>query len=325
MWQSISDYVRQHAVSNRFDSSGSWVILSPVEQSIKRKIESIGTPLKDWNVKIYRGILTGYNDAFIIDGKKKDELITADPKSAEIIRPILRGRDIKRYGFDFADLWLINTHNGIKDKGIPPVGINNYPAVKAHLDLYWDKISIRNDKGDTPYNLRNCVYTDDFSKQKIVWGEISDKPKFAIDENGDYYVEATSFYMTGEHLLYLLHFLNSSLSKYYFAKLGTTTGVGTVRWKKFKLEEFPVPKFKKNTNRVSTYSFWTYTWRSSGQVYFFNLFFFRWGIINYFGNRLQEWYFLIRDIIDWKNDFINLLFEQSGISIVSFIHEYLIN
>lgn len=218
------------------------MILSPVEQSIKRKIESIGTPLKDWNIKIYRGILTGYNEAFIIDRKKKDELISADPKSAEIIRPILRGRDIKRYGFDFADLWLINTHNGIKDKDIPPVDINQYPAVKAHLDKYWDKISVRNDKGYTPYNLRNCVYTDDFSKQKIVWGEISDKPKFAIDENGDYYVEATSFYMTGDMLFYLLHYLNSSLSKFYFSKLGTTTGVGTIRWKKFKLEELPIPK-----------------------------------------------------------------------------------
>ena len=155
----MSDYVRQHAVSNRFDSSGSWVILSPVEQSIKRKIEAIGTPLKDWDISINYGIKTGANDAFIIDGAKRNELISADPKSAEIIRPILRGRDIKRYGFDFADLWLINTHNGIKEKGIPPVDINQYPAVKAHLDKYWDKISVRNDKGDTPYNLRNCVYT----------------------------------------------------------------------------------------------------------------------------------------------------------------------
>ena len=145
-----------------FDSSGSWVILSPVEQSIKRKIEAIGTPLKDWDISINYGIKTGANDAFIIDGSKRNELISADSKSAEIIRPILRGRDIKRYGFDFADLWLINTHNGIKDKDIPPVDINQYPAVKAHLDKYWDKISVRNDKGYTPYNLRNCVYTEDF-------------------------------------------------------------------------------------------------------------------------------------------------------------------
>ena len=238
----LSDYFQQYAEENRFDNFASWVILSPVEQSIKRKIEAIGTPLKDWNVKIYRGILTGYNDAFIIDGKKKDELIAADPKSAEIIRPILRGRDISRYEYSFADLWLINTHNGIKECSIPPIDINDYPAVKAHLDIYWDKISKRYDKGDTPYNLRNCIYTDDFSKQKIVWGEISDKPKFALDEHGDYFVEATTFMMTGEQLKYLLMFLNSKLSEYFFSKLGTTTGVGTVRWKKFKMELFPIPK-----------------------------------------------------------------------------------
>ena len=237
----LSDYVRQYAVSNRFDSSGSWVILSPVEQSIKRKIESIGTPLKDWNIKIYRGILTGYNEAFIIDGKKKDELISADSKSAEIIRPILRGRDIKRYGFDFADLWLINTHNGIKDKDIPPVDINQYPAVKAHLDKYWDKISVRNDKGYTPYNLRNCVYTDDFSKQKIVWGEISDKPKFALDTCGEYTISNTAFMLTGDHLEYLVAILNSEYSQYCFSRISTTTGEGTVRWLKYKIETLPIP------------------------------------------------------------------------------------
>ena len=95
------------------------MILNPIEQSIKRKIEAIGTPLKDWDIKINRGILTGCNDAFIIDEAKKEELIKEDPKSAEIIRPILRGRDIKRYGYDFAGLYLIATHNGIPEKGIP--------------------------------------------------------------------------------------------------------------------------------------------------------------------------------------------------------------
>lgn len=220
----LSDYVRQHAVSNRFDSSGSWVILSPVEQSIKRKIESIGTPLKDWNIKIYRGILTGYNEAFIIDRKKKDELISADPKSAEIIRPILRGRDIKRYGFDFADLWLINTHNGIKDKDIPPVDINQYPAVKAHLDKYWDKISVRNDKGYTPYNLRNCVYTDDFSKQKIVWGNLCLSAQYAWVED-EMYVNAPSPFITNANK-YILALLNSKVVDWYIKMLGVSRNGG---------------------------------------------------------------------------------------------------
>ena len=144
----MSEYIKQNAQANSFDNSASWIILSPIEQSIKAKIEAVGTPLKEWDVNIYRGILTGYNEAFIISGAKKDELIAADPKSAEIIRPILRGRDIKRYGYDFADLWLINTHNGQKEKGILPVNVNDYPAIKAHLDQYYERLAKRADKGD---------------------------------------------------------------------------------------------------------------------------------------------------------------------------------
>ncbi|MFA7449155.1 MAG: type II restriction endonuclease, partial [Weeksellaceae bacterium] len=118
MSNKISVFIRQNASICNFSNSETWNILSPIEQRIKAKIEAVGIPLKDWDINIYRGILTGYNEAFIIDGKKKDELIAEDPKSAEIIRPILRGRDIKRYNYDFADLWLINTHNGVKEKGI---------------------------------------------------------------------------------------------------------------------------------------------------------------------------------------------------------------
>ena len=149
-----------------FHDEESWVILSPIEQSIKRKIEEVGTPLKDWDINIYRGILTGYNEAFIISGDKKAELLAACATKEErvktdaLIRPILRGRDIKRYHYDFADLWLINTHNGVKDKGVSRINIDDYPAIKMHLDQYWDDIVSRADIGDTPYNLRNCAYMD---------------------------------------------------------------------------------------------------------------------------------------------------------------------
>ncbi len=231
----------QNSSRMKFETSDSWTILSPIEQQIRRKIEQAGIPLKEWNVNIYRGILTGFNEAFIISSEKKNELIAADPKSAEIIRPILRGRDIKRYAFDFADLWLINTHNGIKEEKIPPISIDDYPSIKAHLDQYYDKLAVRADKGITPYNLRNCAYMNDLSKQKIIWGEISDKPKFSIDLEGKFCPEATTFLMTGEHLKYLLCFLNSTFSEYFFAKYGTTTGMGTLRWKKYLIELLPVP------------------------------------------------------------------------------------
>ena len=240
--KNLSVFVMQNSSTMNFDHSNSWNILSTIEIGIKQKIEAVGIPLRDWNVRINRGILTGFNEAFIISGEKRDELVAADPKSAEIIRPILRGRDIKRYGYTFANLWVINTHNGVRESGLPLIDISDYPAIKAHLDKYYPKLVKRADKGDTPYNLRNCAYMDDLTKQKIVWGEISDKPKFAIDVEGTYCPEATTFLMTGLHLKYLLCFLNSTFSEYFFAKYGTTTGMGTLRWKKYLIELLPIPE-----------------------------------------------------------------------------------
>ena len=153
--EKMSDFVRQNAMVQNF-TRNSWCILNPIERSIKEKIEKIGVPLKDWDIKIYRGILTGCNEAFIIDGETKDALIAQDPKSAEIIRPILRGRDIKRYSYDFANKWLIATHNGTPTQ--ERIKIEDYPAVKMHLDSYYAKIAKRDDQGDTPYNLRCCAY-----------------------------------------------------------------------------------------------------------------------------------------------------------------------
>ena len=172
--KNLSVFVQQSGSVCEFSNSDSWVILSPIEQSIKRKIEAVGTPLKDWDIQINYGIKTGFNDAFIINTEKRDEILsncqTEDERkrTAELIRPILRGRDIKRYGYNWANLWLINTHNGIRGK-LERVHIEDNPAIKAHLDQYWDKISKRADKGDTPYNLRNCAYLEDFSKPKIMY------------------------------------------------------------------------------------------------------------------------------------------------------------
>lgn len=240
-------YVQQQGTECRFSGPAAWVVLSPIEQSIKRKIESVGKPLRDWDISINYGIKTGYNDAFIITTERRDEILSnckseeERQRTNDIIRPILRGRDIKRYSYDWAGLWLINTHNGVKGK-IPRIDINDYPAIKAHLDKFWDKIQTRADQGDTPYNLRNCAYSDDFSQPKIVWGEISDRSKFAYDANRHFIPEATTFLMSGKSLPYLLCVLNSPLSEWFFSKLGTTTGVGTVRWKKYTIEELLIPK-----------------------------------------------------------------------------------
>ena len=151
----MSDYFRQNSHQANFNSGSSWVVLSTIEQQIKTKIEKAGIPLKDWDVNIYRGILTGYNEAFIIDTATRDKLVAASPNSAEIIRPILRGRDVEKYRANWQGQYLIASHTGYKDvngKIIPPINIEKYPAVKEHLDAYWKEISVRQDKGITPYN-----------------------------------------------------------------------------------------------------------------------------------------------------------------------------
>ena len=194
--------------------------MSEIEKSIKQKIEAVGTPLKEWDIQINYGIKTGYNDAFIITTEKRNELLAActtedeRTRTAELIRPILRGRDIKRYGYDWAGLWLINTHNGVKGK-YPPIDIKDYPAVKQHLDLYWDKIKKRDDKGVTPYNLRNCAYMDDFNKPKIIYPNMTKYMPFVWDTKL-YMTNQKCFIITGSNTAFLTAFLNSSLFKYCF-------------------------------------------------------------------------------------------------------------
>ena len=223
----MSVFVQQSGSVCEFSNSDSWVILSPIEQSIKRKIEAVGTPLKDWDIQINYGIKTGYNDAFIINTEKRDEILsncqTEDERTrtAELIRPILRGRDIKRYGYNWANLWLINTHNGIRGK-LERVHIEDYPAIKAHLDQYWDRISKRADKGDTPYNLRNCAYLEDFLKPKVVYMEIqTDNPNkgypfpcFSYDSRNSVALN-TAYIMCSNSVdvRYVLGILNSTVGR----------------------------------------------------------------------------------------------------------------
>ena len=234
-----SVYIQQNSTCSCFSSSGSWTILSNEEQSIKTKIENLGTPLKQWNIRINRGILTGYNEAFIISTEKKDELIAADPRSAEIIRPILRGRDIKRYGYTFANLWLINAHNGIKSIGLPRINIDDYPAIKDHLSNYYDKLATRADKGDTPFNLRNCVYMNDFSQQKIVWGNLCLSAQFSYVED-EFYINAPSPMIVPGNK-YILAVLNSKVADWYIRQLGVTRNGGYFEYKPMFVEQLPVP------------------------------------------------------------------------------------
>ena len=230
--------------------------MSPIEQSIKRKIEAVGTPLKDWDIQINYGIKTGYNEAFIITTEKRDEILSncksedERQKTAELIRPILRGRDIKRYGYVDNGLYLINTHNGIRGR-IPRINIDDYPAVKAHLDQYWDKIEKRTDKGDTPYNLRNCAYLDLFFQPHICWKAVGRNLAFAIVESGIFLTAPASFISAGIYNETIIHYLCSTVGKYFIYKNSDTTGAGDIMLNIQSLIQFPIPMKKFDSEGMS--------------------------------------------------------------------------
>ncbi len=241
----------------------SFIFANPMLLDLRDKIEKSGTPLKDWGIQINYGIKTGSNEAFIIPTEKRDAILkncddaqkdgmgmSERERTIELIKPILRGRDIKRYSYEWAGEWLINTHNGYTSFShkIPPIDIEKYPAIKAHLDSHWDKISKRDDQGNTPYHLRNCAYIEEFEKEKIVYGEIVQEPRFYLDngecELGVFYAEATSFILTGEHLHYLLGMLHSQLVTFAFKTFYAGGGLGEsgYRYKKAFIERLPIPK-----------------------------------------------------------------------------------
>ena len=226
------------------------MILSDIEQRIKAKIEAIGTPLKDWDISINYGIKTGFNDAFIIDGEKRAELTAQDPKSEEIIRPILRGRDIKKYGYEWNDKYVIIAR---LESDIP----NKYPAICKHLELFKGKGKLGDNSTTKVFKrpwwawMQEPVsYWEDFSKQKIMYSEIVREPQFYLDNEGEFLAEATTFIMTGNNLEYLYHLLHSKIITYFFKTFYAGGGLGGdgYRYKKAFLEKLPIPK---NINNMS--------------------------------------------------------------------------
>jgi adenine-specific DNA-methyltransferase len=237
----LSGFIRQTSHYSTYTSSASWTILSTIEKRIKQKVECVGTPLKSWNININYGVKTGYNEAFIIDGAKREELIAADPKSAEIIRPVLRGRDVKRYGYAYADLWLISTFPSLK------IDIENYPAVKQHLLTFgYDRLKQTGEAGARKkttnkwFETQDSIgYWDDFNRQKIVWGNLNLQATYCFAEPGIYINAPCSMIVPAD--AYLLAFLNSKLADYYIRTLGVTRNGGYFEYKPMFVEKLPIP------------------------------------------------------------------------------------
>ncbi|MFP6014093.1 class I SAM-dependent DNA methyltransferase [Helicobacter pylori] len=244
-------------------STESFIFANTTLLDLRDKMESVGTPLKDWGIQINYGIKTGANEAFIIPTEKRDAILkncddlqkdergmSERERTIELIKPILRGKDIKRYSYEWAGEWLINTHNGytsaFKSK-IPPIDIEKYPATKAHLDAHYDTIATRCDQGDTPYHLRNCAYLEDFEKEKIVWNPVSGEYFFTFIKD-EIYFNNSLFMMTSRtletrDLYYILGLLNTTLYRWLTIQMTNLITIGKYAYgSKDKIERLPIPK-----------------------------------------------------------------------------------
>ena len=253
----MSDFVKQVGCCNSFEGDAAWVILSPIEQSIKQKIEAVGTPLKDWDINIYRGVLTGCNEAFIISTEKRDEILAncqteeEHKRTEELIRPILRGRDIKRYGYNWAGLYLIATFPSRH------YDIEQYPAVRDYLlsfgkerleqtgkvyTVNGEKVKARKKTNNKWFETQDSIsYWEDFSKPKIIYPNMTKYMPFVYDEKA-LLTNQKCFIITGENMAYLTAFLNSSLFKFCFRDSFPELLGGTRELSKIFFDKIPVKK-----------------------------------------------------------------------------------
>ena len=265
----MSVFVKHAATSCAFTSSDSWVILSPIEQSIKRKIESIGTPLKDWGIQINYGIKTGCNEAFIIDEAKRAEILSwchdanERKRTEQIIRPILRGRDIKRYAYEWAHLYIIATFPAFH------LDIEDYPAVKKHL-LYFGKerleqtgrehivngarVKARKKSNNKWFETQDTIgYWDDFNKPKIVWADLARTGNAFIYDEAGFTAPNTTYLIASDDtsmLKYLIGLLNSKAMLQYLDWVSAKLDETGWRWFKQYVELFPIPSTSTDAVRI---------------------------------------------------------------------------
>ena len=230
------------------DGEEPWSILSSTEWTVMEKMKSRGQPLRDWEkVQLNYGIKTGCNDAFIINDATRKALIALDPSSGEIIRPLLRGRNIQRYHVQFTGQYLIDMHNGYSDN--PPIDPDDYPAIKSHLDRFYDSLVSRQDQGRTPYNLRSCAYYEEFSKEKLFWMYLSEQGRFSFDEDFVFCLNS-AFILSGASVKYLCALLNSRIVTWFVKYTALNTGMGTPYWIKSTVGRIPIPMIPDGDQRA---------------------------------------------------------------------------
>lgn len=230
-------------------TEGTWAVSN--SQHIVDKIAKVGKPIKEWKeIEFYAGIKTACNDAFHIQENQKAKLISQDPKNAKLLKPMLRGKDIKRYNYAFENWYLINTHNGVREFGLSRIDVvKDYPRIFEHLQNWQPQLEERLDKGEHWTNLRNCAFLLEFDKPKIVWMEISDCANYAYDDKGMYLTNSAYFLSCNSEkvsLKYLLAVLNSKVADFYFSLRTARIAGGRMRYTKQFVEQIPVPAISIN-------------------------------------------------------------------------------
>jgi hypothetical protein len=255
-FSSLYQFVKDNHIICHYEDDDTWVIMTDEKRAFKKQIEAKGKPLVDWDIQINRGILTGYNPAFIISSETRDYIISnchdgyEISRTRELIRPILRGKDIRKYSNNWTNtkLYIINTHNGIRGD-IERIDVNDYQAVKSFLANFIVKLTSRSDKGDTPYNLRNCAYLRDFDKPKIIYPNMTKYLPFYFDEQ-KFLTNQKCFILTGKHLSYLTALFNSSLFKYCFIDDFPPLGEDRRELSKIYFERMPILEVDDATNEI---------------------------------------------------------------------------
>ncbi len=212
-----------------------WALERPEVLTLLEKLRRSGTPLGEYiGGRFYRGVTTGLNEAFVIDQATRDRLIAEDPRSAEIIKPWIRGRDIDRWRVDWAGLYLLWTYQGIE--------IKEHQAILEYLSAFREELAKRWEpsRGQCEwYELRPCDFYAEFDRPKIVYPDIAKEPEFAYDATGAY--GGNTMYILPTDELYLLGILNSSVVEFFYTQISSTIRGDYLRFIATYMEQVPIP------------------------------------------------------------------------------------
>jgi REP element-mobilizing transposase RayT len=282
------------SVNIKIELDSSWILLNPIELSVKTKIDIAGISLKEWGISINFGIKTGFNEAFLIDNIIRDEIISKDKNSQKLIKPLLRGRDIQRFFPEFSNTFLIATFPSLN------LNIDEYPGIKEYLLSYGKRLDQSGEKGSRKrtnnkwFETQDSIaYYQDFETELLIWKRIGSILRFSI---GKYYCLDSTCIIKSDHNKYFACILNSKMG-HYLLKDSPKTGTGDLLVSVQAIEPIKIPqiqnetKFNDYADKMQTLYEKKYKCNHSFINHLQRLF-----LIEKFSNKLSEWFNLDFDL-----------------------------